>query len=252
MSGFFGKSNITRVRIELGVPAEVYANTEFPLRVRLVNRRRWFPSFLVRVRIGDAESLFPYVRAGGLQEKFVSITAVRRGRHTLPAVSVSSVFPFNFIIRRRRVAADVEYIAFPHPKRCDVRDIAGRERRARGDVSSDRTGYEGDLMSVRDYALGDPLKYIHWKASAKTRELKTKELSAPAQRPVIIDFEKTGIRNLEDRISCVTYILLQLYRRNVPAGLRLPGQVFEPGTTAAHKTAMIRELALYGEPRKAS
>lgn len=229
------------------MPAEIYSKTEFLLKVRLKNQGRYLPSFLIRVRAGAVETVFPYVGRGASEEKYIARVAGQRGRHTLDAVIISSAFPFNFFIRYRKIKTDFEYIVFPAPKKCGLDDFLERERRARGDASSNRTGYEGDLLSLRNYAHGDPMKYIHWKASAKSRELKTKELSSLAQQPVVIDFEKSGIKNREERISCVTYLLLRLYRRNIPAGLRIGGQVFQPGTSASHKTAMIRELALYGE-----
>lgn len=199
------------------------------------------------MRAGDAEALFPYVGIGASEERYLTLVAGKRGRHSFDAVTASSVFPFNFFIRFRGIKTAFEYIVFPEPKKCDLNDFLERERRSRGEAASDRAGYEGDLLSLRDYAHGDPMKYIHWKASAKSRELKTKELSSLAQQPVVIDFEKTGIRNREERISCVTYLLLRLFRRNIPAGLRIGGVVFVPGTSSSHKTAMIRELALYGE-----
>ena len=247
VSGFFGKSNIARVEIELGAPGELYAKTEFLLKVRLVNRRRYLPSFLIRVQAGDGAALFPYVAAGASEEKYITLVAGKRGRHFIDDATVSSAFPFNFFIRFRRAKITFAYIVFPEPKKCRLADFLEHERRARGEASSDRAGYEGDLLSLRNYAHGDPMKYIHWKASAKSRELKTKELSSLAQRPVVIDFEKTAIRNREERISCITYLLLLLFRRNIPAGLRIGGRVFAPGTSTSHKTAMIRELALYGE-----
>ena len=233
--------------MELGVPGEIYSNSEFLLRVRLVNRRRYLPSFLLRVRVDDAETVFPYVAIGASEEKYLPLTAGRRGRHALDTVAVSSAFPFNFFIRFRGIKTTFDYIVFPEPKKCGLGDFLEHERRTRGEAASDRAGYEGDLLSVRNYAHGDPMKYIHWKASAKSKELKTKELSSLSEQPVVIDFEKTGIRNREERISCVTYLLLRLFRRNIPAGLRIGGKVFRPGTSASHKTAMIRELALYGE-----
>ena len=247
VSGVFGKSNIAGVTVEFGVFGETYAKREFPLKIRLVNRHRFLPSFLIRVRIGTNETLFPYVGVGASEEKYIKMIAGRRGRHSINAVSVSSAFPFNFFVRLRSINTPFEYIVFPEPKKCAMGDFLERKHKARGEASSNRTGYEGELMSVRDYAYGDPMKYIHWKASAKSQELKTKELSSLSQRPVVIDFEKTGIKNREERISCVTYLILLLYRRNIPVGLRIGGLEFGPGTSASHKTEMIRELALYDE-----
>jgi uncharacterized protein (DUF58 family) len=247
VSGVFGKNNIASVTVELGEFGEPYSNSEFLLKVRLVNRRRFLPSFLLRVRIDTIETIFPYVGAGASVEKYINMIAGRRGRHSINSINISSAFPFNFFVRLRSINTLFEYIVFPEPKKCALDDFLEKKYKARGEMSSKRAGYEGDLMSVRNYAYGDPMKYIHWKASAKSRELKTKELSSLSQRPVVIDFENTGINNKEERISCVTYLLLRLYRRNIPVGLRIGGLEFGPGTSASLKTNMIRELALYGE-----
>ncbi len=248
VSGFFGKSNIDDVQVLLDAPEEIYANTEFPLQIRLENTRRFFPSFLIRVRVGDCEALFPYVGTKDSSVTYIGMVLGRRGRHGLGVVSICSAFPFNFFVRCRK-ASEREVVVFPQPKRCDLSDAAERRRTQRGEAPSERRGTEGELLSLRDYTRGDPLKYIHWKASAKSKDLKTKELSSLAERPVIIDFETTNIANKEERISCITYTLLRLYRRNVPAGLRIGGKVFDPGTSPSHKNAMLRELALYDETR---
>jgi len=89
------------------------------------------------------------------------------------------------------------------------------------------------------------LKYISWKATARTGDLKTKEMSSLSYQPVIIDFDAIEIRDLEERISCVTHTFIQLIR-NAPVGLKINGKVFQPGTSSTHKIAVLRELALYG------
>jgi uncharacterized protein (DUF58 family) len=93
---------------------------------------------------------------------------------------------------------------------------------------------------------GDPLKYIHWKATAKTGKLKTKELSSLAHRPVIIDFEKVSITNIEERISSVAYAIVQFCKNNIPIGLKINGNLYLPDVSPAHKINLLRELALYG------
>jgi uncharacterized protein (DUF58 family) len=93
---------------------------------------------------------------------------------------------------------------------------------------------------------GDPLKYIHWKATAKTGKLKTKELSSLAHRPVIIDFEKVSIANIEERISSIAYAIVQFCKNNIPVGLKINGNLYLPDVSSAHKINLLRELALYG------
>ena len=68
VSGVFGKNNIAGVSVELGMFGETYANREFPLKVRVVNRQRFLPSFLIRVRIDATDIIFPYVGVGASEE----------------------------------------------------------------------------------------------------------------------------------------------------------------------------------------
>jgi uncharacterized protein (DUF58 family) len=110
------------------------------------------------------------------------------------------------------------------------------------------------MLSIREYRYGDPKKYIHWKASARTGELKTKELSSLSHRPLIIDFENLPAADIEERISCVAYHIVRSFRLSIPVGLRISGKVYSPhgdrikaGEPGAGKLTMLKELALYGK-----
>ena len=135
-------------------------------------------------------------------------------------------------------------------KPCDLSSLYEQEKKRRGEKISDRLGYESDIVSIREYVRGDPLKYIHWKATAKTGKLKTKELSSLAHRPVIIDFEKVSIANIEERISSIAYAIVQFCKKNIPVGLKINGNLYLPDVSSAHKINLLRELALYGTDRK--
>lgn len=81
-------------------------------------------------------------------------------------------------------------------------------------------GYESDVIHP-GICHGDPVKYINWKATAKTGELKTKELSSLTYQPVVIDFSAIKIKDTERKISCIAYAVVQLTRKNIPIGLGL-------------------------------
>ncbi len=253
ISGFFGKRNLSRIDIDLGLPDEIYARTGFPLRVTLINNRGFLPAFLIRARFSGLDVLFPFVDAKARENKYVSFSLDERGLARLGDVRVCSVFPFNFFMRCKKIGKVFETVVFPQMKKCSLPDIVGRNDKSRGEKSTDRVGYEADIISTRDYITGDPLKYIHWKASARTGRLKTKELSSLSNQPVIIDFDSLLIKNIEERISCVTYIIVRLFRQNVPVGLRIGGALFthlsrsrnEQGR--AGKATMLKMLALYGK-----
>jgi uncharacterized protein (DUF58 family) len=253
ISGFFGKRNLSKIDIDLGLPEEIYARTGFPLRVSLINNRSFLPAFLIKVRLPDHEVLFPFVDAKAEDLKYIPFSLNERGIARLGDIYVCSVFPFNFFMRCRKIDGVFETVVFPQMKKCALPDFIERERKSGGEKSVDKTGYEADIISTRDYIKGDPLKYIHWKASARTGKLKTKELSSLSHQPIIIDFDSVQIRNIEEKISCITYIIVKLFRQNVPVGLRISGALFthlsrsQSERTRAGKATMLRMLALYGK-----
>lgn len=254
ISGFFGRRNLLKIDIRIDLPEEIYAKTRCPLRVTLLNHKRFLPAFLMRVSFLDNAVLFPFVDVKATGMTYAPVYFSERGRARVGDIYLSSVFPFNFFIRSRKIPGVVEGIVFPRAIECGFPPgFSERGRRSRGEHSVDKTGYEAELLSVRDYIKGDPLKYIHWKASARTGRLKTKELSSLTHKPVIIDFDEVPIKDVEEKISCITHLLLKLHKQNIPAGLRMGGALYRPLIGAhrekakAHKIAMLRRLALYGK-----
>ncbi len=251
VSGIFGKRNLSKIEVRIELPEEIYADTGVPVRVIIRNHRRVLPVFLMRVHVAGSEILFPFVDVKTDGVRYLSLSFPERGRSVIRQVYLSSVFPFNFFIRYRKIPGVFEAIVFPRPRKCESLWPSEKERRSRGEQTTDRTGYEADIISLRNYIEGDPLKYIHWKASAKTGQLKTKELSTLSHQPVVVDFDALPLKDLEEKISCVTYVLLKLLKRNIPVGLRIGGTLYKPfsGThgerTKALKFAMLTKLALY-------
>ena len=245
ISGFFGKSNLAKITVEAEFPSEVYANINFPLKITLKNKRRVLPVFLLRLKIGESPVFFPFVDTKGESTRYVEAAFEKRGAHEVRNVYISSVFPFNFFTRYRVLQDVFSFIVFPELKRCDLAELYEKGRKASGETATDKIGYESDMISIREYVHGDPIKYINWKATAKTGKLKTKELSSLSHQPVIIDFERTMIKDLEERISCIAYSIVQLLKKNMPIGLRMNGRFYEPGVSQAHKISMLKELALY-------
>jgi uncharacterized protein (DUF58 family) len=245
ISGFFGKNNLSRISVEVGFPEEVYAGNPFPLRVTIRNGRRFLPAFLMRVRLGGEEVFFPFVDTGHEAAKYVTLTCRERGVFEIREPVIFSVFPFSFFSRYKKLQNTFQSVVYPGLKACDLETLYESNVRPKGEKTSDRSGYESDMISIRAYVQGDPVKYINWKATAKTGALKTKELSSLIFQPVVIDFEKINIGDLEEKLSCVAYTIFHLLRKNIPIGLKIKENLYAPDTSSAHKRNMLRELALY-------
>ncbi len=246
VSGLAGKTNISGVDVDIELPEEIYAGAGFLLKVRVINKRKFLPAFLIGVKLEQGSVLFPFIGPGQEAAEYMQAVFDRRGRHPLGNIFVRSVFPFNFFIRFRKIRKLYEAIVFPRAGKCELWSFLDRDRRQKGEQASGRTGYEGDIISFRNYAAGDPFKYIHWKGSAKTGELKIKELSSLTRRPVIIDFDGITAKNTEEKVSFATYTILKLFRQNIPVGLDINGRLYKANLLASHKVRMLKELALYG------
>jgi uncharacterized protein (DUF58 family) len=257
ISGFFGRRNIMRLRVIVKAPDEIYAGTVMPFKVTIFNDKRFMPSFLIRVRVEDSEIIFPVVDKRSMTTGLAGISFPLRGKHTIDSIHVSSVFPFNFFTRFRRIDSTLDVIVFPAARKCSVQSLFAVEKTSKGDRTFDRAGFEAEILSIRNYRYGDPQKYIHWKASARTGQLKTKELSSLLHRPLIIDFDEVPIRDVEEKISCITYVIVKSYRLNMPVGIKIGGRTFRHADNRSHmgkdgtgKIAVLRELALYGTEQK--
>ena len=246
ISGLFGKANLSKLDFTLDIPQEIYAGAPFPLKITLKNIRKLMPAFLIRLKTDRFGLLFPYVGAGDELSSYTTVSFEKRGLYHIDNPLIHSVFPFNFFIRFKKLYRTFHFIVFPVLKPCELSSLYEQNRRGKSERLSDKIGYESDMVSIREYVRGDPLKYIHWKATAKTGKVKTKELSSPTYRPIIIDFEKVPIQNIEEKISSIAYTVVQLSKKHIPVGLKINGSFYPPHVSPNHKVNLLKALALYG------
>jgi uncharacterized protein (DUF58 family) len=243
LAGIFGKRNVEALDVEISFPEEIYVNKEAFIKVKIINRKKFFPAFLIRVLIKDfnLSYLFPYFEKSA--SSILKIRPNKRGFQTLKEIYITSVFPFNFFIRWKKINKVISFIVFPEPKKCDF--LFYQDRKNKGELETNKSGWEGDLLSVKDYIEGTPLKYIHWKATAKSDKLKVKELSELKNQPIIIDFKKMSLPEKELKLSCITYLILEMMKRGVPVGLKIKDKFYKPSLSYNHKITLLTELALY-------
>jgi uncharacterized protein (DUF58 family) len=247
ISGIFGRRNLHHLDIDLIFPEERFAETPTLVTVKVHNRRRFMPTFLIRVSIEDHPVLIPFVGAGSTATGYVTLTFPRRGRQRLSDPEVSSVFPFNFFTRTRHISNPLEVVVFPKLQRCPLRQSSEDQARVLGDLSSNLAGHESDILSIRNYVAGDPLKIINWKATAKTGRLKTKELASSESPRVMLDFHSMRRETVESTLSCLAYWIVKLSRSKIPVGLSIDGDVFRPDCSTGHKKALLKRLALHDQ-----
>ena len=101
----------------------------------------------------------------------------KRGRLRVELAGVGSQFPFGFLKKLLTTELREERMVWPAPVEYRRLGEAGARRTAGGERTS-RAGSGGDLLALRRYASGDSHRLIHWKASARSRQLLVRQFAA--------------------------------------------------------------------------
>jgi uncharacterized protein (DUF58 family) len=196
LSGFMSALNFRYLRLNIRIPPNCFAGEPFPLSIQVHNDKRVFPSFSIHFESMEKGafrfSTFYVPVIGGQRHTAQAGQAMltKRGRYTMREVKASSRYPFGFFMRDRIYPVEVECICYPEIIAQDrmnmaVVDLQGSDQRL------DR-GMGHDLYMIRDYIPSDGARHVHWKASAKTSMLKTREYAAEESRRIILAFDRFG------------------------------------------------------------
>jgi uncharacterized protein (DUF58 family) len=133
---------------------------------------------------------FPLIRPQSREGQIREAKIARRGRYRLDELRIGSRYPFGFVYKDKKYPPDAECMCYPEivpQEELDflVRDIQGTNQRF-------ERGLGNDLYLIRDYIPSDSARHVHWKASAKTALLKTREYAAEESRRVILAFDRFG------------------------------------------------------------
>jgi uncharacterized protein (DUF58 family) len=246
VSGILSEQSMRRLHLRAVVPDEIYAARPARLGARVLNRKRWLPSYSVALEAGEHRLYLARLGAG--EERLVTwdITFPRRGRHRLAAMRVLTRFPFGLFRKAGRVALDADVIVFPA-----VRPLEGawRRRLAVGGLRPlHRRGRGHDLYSLREYRTGDDHRLIHWRSSAKTGALMVRELEAEAAtdtRIVLVGDGRRDAERLEAAMTEAASLATHLLDAGAAVELIGPGVHVPFGRGRGHRRRVLTALALY-------
>ena len=242
-SGLLGQKNLQNVTVSCLPGQELYAGIQSSATIKVSNRHRFWPVFLVRIEIGGHFFLAPVIPAGQGVTGRIPLTIARRGYQPLPDLRIGSCFPVNFFVRSRRLTEEQQLLVFPAPSNTARPSVEAATSAAWVQESTAR-GSEGDIHSIGDYVPGDPLKSIHWKLSARQQNLKIKQLNRPFSESVVIDLDELP-GGVEARLSQGCYLINHHYRQGRAVGLRLADRWWAPALGDSHKYRLLKALALY-------
>src|SRR5204863_4319520 len=182
LSGFLSGLNFQSMRIGVRIPTHCFAGEPFPISIQAHNEKRLFPTFSLHFEPADDNAFrfstfyFPVVRSLGQLSQTGQAMLVRRGRYTMREVKSSSRYPFGFFLKDRNYPVQAECICYPEIIPQDHIDLSVVN--PQGSNQRFERGLGHDLYMIREYVPSDSARHVHWKASAKTAMLKTREYAA--------------------------------------------------------------------------
>jgi uncharacterized protein (DUF58 family) len=168
----------------------------------------------LRLVIGDQPS--GWVAAAGMSEGEVTAVPPMRGVVSGVAVQVECAGPLGLAawVRWFDLVLPVPLEVGPMPAPVTPDDLAGLRADAE-DALTMRRGHEA-IRGVRPYAFGDPIRVVHWPATARWGEVMVKEFDGPDAPEVVIVVD---LRGEPERSEAAASFAAGLARAGLRAGL---------------------------------
>ncbi len=171
----------------------------------------------------------------------------KRGWFIPGRLRIETFFPFGICRAWTLLAFDVRCLVYPRPEPCDL-DWLNRNQVHAGNI--DISAGNEDFYTLREYQKGDPLKHVAWKNYARGQGMYTKQYSSNIDDKLWLSWDLFPDAGTEEKLSRLSWCVLQLYQSSLAYGLDIPGVRIEPARGQAHFAAVMQELALFGLERQ--
>ena len=174
------------------------------------------------------------------------LPAGRRGWLALGELKLHTEFPLGLFYAWSYLHFDTRCMVFPKPLPDAPLPFGTRPDGAgKHSIAGD-----DDFGGLRNYAAGDALPRIAWKAFARGQGLQVKQFFTQAGEELWLDFSETPDRDEEQKLARMTRWALDAEAQGLRYGLRLPDSELQPGNGAAHYAECLRRIALFNLPQQ--
>lgn len=221
------------------LPGRVTAGVDFEVGLAITSSAGRRRALQLRDAIAGAQAdclWIDTIPGGGLAAGRLVGRRWRRGRAASADCGVSSRYPLGFFEMRAvvPVVGDLSLLVLPRPTVPPaLRSVLEMARWEENRGSSRFLAGAEEFRGTRDYRSGDPVRSIHWPATARLERLVVKEWDPPAPRPgrfgILLHAWGGGKRavmrpeNWERAISLVSGIYFFCKSSQIPLRISTPG-----------------------------
>jgi uncharacterized protein (DUF58 family) len=247
LSGFLSEWTLRRVSIALTPASDPFAGSEALLLASCSAAGKRFPGLSleasVKVQGSDLSFRFPDVPPGGRVTRVVRFRPASRGRvGTIPAV-LSTRFPFALFEKSVDMDLPAGWAVYPHPA------PSGDWKRVLLDAATEEdprnAGRAGAYpRGAREHLPADPVRDIHWKATARAGRWMVKEREGESAQAVDLRVPVAGPGDdFERRVSEACGAVLALEERGVPYRLWFGDHLVSGAADRDRKGRVLEALA---------
>lgn len=175
----------------------------------------------------------------GATAELAATSRLRRGRHVAGDVRVTltDVFGLVTVVAEASVPSHAEVLpAIPRVRGLDVSQAWALE----AGTDATRAGHGVEVMGVREYRRGDPLRSIHWRSSARRGDVVVRELADQARPRVRVEIAAdTWTADLLDRACEIAGgVAEDASRTGLPVDVAVDGELL-PWSLAARRVLAV-------------
>lgn len=253
ISGILSENVLKSVKVERRTPLEIWAKTPFVMEYELINPKRFFPSYSLRIREKNLEAVKePYIfklSAGAQKIAKGEFVTDKRGWLEFEQIMISTRFPFGLFEKAKLVEKSATTIVFP--ALVPIEDESAGLERNKWEQMSNRKGEGEGLFGIKEYVEGDNPRKILWKVSAKAGKLMMRETEAmeTPKISILLDvsgyFERRDENSLETAIGKCAWLAKSYVEKDFLVRLLLPGEDTSFGSGVTHLKRILTTLAVF-------
>lgn len=237
--------NLAHLRIESRRAEPVFAGEDAVFEIA-ASEHKLRARYAVAAHFEHGATVYADIADGDETVFRLAVPTRKRGWLPAPRISFSSEFPLALFHAWSYVELAASHhqrcLVYPRPASYGVPVPASSDHATAGAL--DASQGDDDFAGHRNYQLGDSPKRVDWKASSREQGLLTKQFLGAAQTSLWLDWATTPGIGAEQRISQLTRWVMDSHASRLSYGLRLPRQVFAPGSGEAHYRQCLQALAL--------
>ena len=248
ISSFHTQKNINGITISLKDSIAIFANekTEFICRLNNSTDTKRHNIWL----LCKDQHYCVDIEPNNTIKQSIQLKAKQRGVFQIPPVNITSHFPLGILFGwSRKFQSSAKCMVYPAPKdllpvpdTTLIQSESGQEQV----VTTNSLQQNGEqISSLKPYQIGDRLRDIHWPSLAKSNQLISKEYDNNTEYKCIFSWQQVSSLNTEDKLSQLTYWLLDAEKNQTSYQLSIPGfdSLHDHGNQ--HLKQCLEKLALW-------